>query len=60
MTRLPSERLADYLDQWAYARVTVKAQLWTALKTVYSLTYFERPDVLAAMSMPILCGGPER
>lgn len=58
MTALPDERCAEYLEGWADAKIIVKAQLWTALKTFYGMTYFERPDVLAAMGFAVPCGRP--
>ncbi len=60
MTRLPPERVAEYLGEWEQSRAVVRLQLWAALKILYSLTYFERPDVMEAIGMPILCGGADR
>lgn len=58
LTRLPDERCETYLGSWSESTVIVKAQLWTALKTFYGMTYFERPGVLAAMGFAIPCGRP--
>ncbi len=58
LTRLPEDRCEAYLGAWADSTVVVKAQLWTALKTFYGMTYFERPGVLAAMGFAIPCGRP--
>lgn len=60
MSKLPPERLAGYLGEWEQSRAVVRLQLWAALKIIYSLAYFERPDVTTAMGMPILCGGEDR
>ena len=58
MTALPDQRCVEYLEGWADARIIVKAQLWTALKTFFGMTYFERPDVLAVMGFAVPCGRP--
>ena len=58
LTQLPDGRCETYLTGWSDSTVIVKAQLWTALKTFYGMTYFERPDVLAAMGFAIPCGRP--
>jgi len=58
MTAMPEERCVDYLESWADAKIIVKSQLWTALKTFYGMTYFERPEVLAAMGFAVPCGRP--
>jgi len=58
LTSLPDGRCETYLSGWSDSTVIVKAQLWTALKTFYGMTYFERPDVLAAMGFAIPCGRP--
>jgi len=57
-TRLPEDKCEGYIDGWADSKLIVKAQLFTALKTFYGMTYFERPDVLAAMGFAIPCGRP--
>ncbi len=59
MTKLPADRLEEYLAQWERSRAVVRLQLWAALKVTYGLTYFERPDVMAAMGMTPECGGVE-
>lgn len=58
MTRLSEDRCVEYLQGWSDASLIVKAQLWTALKTFYGMTYFERPDVLLAMGFATPCGRP--
>ena len=58
MTHLPDGRCETYLETWADAKIIVKAQLWTALKMFYGMTYFERPDVLAVMGFAVPCGRP--
>lgn len=57
-TRLPDDRCTTYLEGWSDSTLIVKAQLFTAVKTFYGMTYFERPDVLAAMGFAIPCGRP--
>mgnify|MGYP006919647942 CR=1 FL=1 len=58
MTKLPDGRCATYLEGWADSDVIVKTQLWTALKTFFGMTYFERADVTAAMGFATVCGRP--
>jgi hypothetical protein len=58
LTQLPDGRCETYLSSWSDSEMIVKAQLWTALKTFYGMTYFERPDVLAAMGFAVPCGRP--
>jgi len=60
MTKLPPDRLEEYLAQWEHSRAVVRLQLWAAVKVTYGLTYFERPDVMAAMGMTPDCGGLEK
>lgn len=60
MTKLPADKVEEYLAQWEHSRAIVRMQLWAALKLFYGLAYFERPDVLEAIGMPIQCGGVER
>ncbi|MCO4772950.1 MAG: hypothetical protein KDA24_23155 [Deltaproteobacteria bacterium] len=57
-TKLGEERCAAYLTGWSDSQLIVKAQLWTALKTFYGMTYFERPEVLASMGFAVPCGRP--
>lgn len=57
MSKLPDERCERYLEDWANDETALRAQLWAALKMVFGMTYFERPDVLVALDCPIPCGG---
>lgn len=57
MTHLPEQTCESYLAAWAGGDSVVKAQLWSALKTLYGV-YFERTDVMAAMGYQTSCGGP--
>ena len=51
-------RLA-YLTRWAEATDLFRAQLFTAMRTLYGLAYFERPDVVRAMGIAPRCGDDE-
>lgn len=55
MTHLPPERRQLYLASWAEATDILSAQLWAAVKTVYGMAYFERPDVQRAMGIAPFC-----
>lgn len=57
MTHLPAERRHAYLASWAESTEVVTAQLWMAVKTVYGMTYLERPDVQGAMGLTPFCRG---
>ncbi len=57
MSKLPTARCEEYLTDWANDETTLRAQLWVAGKLLYGMSYFERPDVLAAVGCEIPCGG---
>jgi hypothetical protein len=57
MSKMSDDRCDEYLTDWANDETVIRAQLWVAGKTLYGMSYFERPDVLAAMACPIQCGG---
>ena len=40
---------------WATSTTPATGQLWAAMKLIYAFGYFERPDVLEAMTMPLAC-----
>jgi hypothetical protein len=60
MTKLPPDRLEEYIAHWEQSTTVVRLQLWAAIKVMYGLAYIERPDVMEAMNMPFLCGGIDR
>ena len=55
LTQLPFEVQRQTLQSWADAQGPLEAQLWAAMKIVYSVSYFERPDVLQALGMAPFC-----
>lgn len=55
LTQLSDERQRETLHRWVDAQGAIEAQLWAAMKVVYSVTYFERGDVLQAMGMGPFC-----
>ena len=55
LSALPEDRAQAYLTSWAQGTDAVTAPLWLAMKTVVSMGYFDRPDVLAAMKMTAAC-----
>ena len=57
LTALPQDLSDRFLTEWAGSTDPIRAQLWVALKTAFSFTYLERPDVLAAMGCPVPCVG---
>ena len=56
MSKMGDERCDEYLTDWANDETILRAQLWIAGKLLYGMSYFERPDVLAALQCPIPCG----
>ncbi len=56
MSKMPDARCQEYLTDWATDETALRAQLWVAGKTLYGMSYFERPDVLLAINCPIPCG----
>jgi hypothetical protein len=56
LTWLGAEEREAYLMRWAAGQTLLEAQLWSALKLVYGLTYFERMDVRRAMGLTPYCG----
>jgi hypothetical protein len=57
LTALPSELGDRFLAEWASSDDPLKSQLWVAAKTAFGFSYFERPDVLAAMGWAVACTG---
>jgi len=55
LTRLGPERRASYLLRWARADDLLRAQLFTALRTIFGMAYFERPEVVRAMGIAPAC-----
>ncbi|MCB9780861.1 MAG: hypothetical protein H6742_19995 [Alphaproteobacteria bacterium] len=55
MTAMTPERRNAYLTEWAESQDLVRAQLFTALKMVFNMSYFERDDVQQAMGIPQVC-----
>ena len=55
LTRLPPAAGDKYLTGWAESKSLIPTQLFAALKAIYSFSYFERPDVIAAMGMKAPC-----
>ena len=55
LTQMDTEEGARYLESWAQSRSLIHSQLFVALKSIYSFSYFERPDVIAAMGMKPHC-----
>ena len=55
MTKLSDDRRDQYLVEWATSHNPLQGQIWGATRTLYALTYGERPDVLAAMNAAIEC-----
>ncbi len=56
LSALPDARAQAYLTSWAEGSDIVTQQLWLAMKSIVSMGYFDRPDVLAAMHMAAACG----
>lgn len=46
-----------YLTDWASATDLLRSQLFVAMRTLYGMAYFERPDVIAAMGIAPRCQG---
>lgn len=57
MTALSSDRQNAYLTAWSSAELLVEAQLWSAMKVVFTFGYFDRADVLEAMGVGPKCRG---
>ncbi len=57
MTALSPERQVEYLTAWATAELVLEAQLWSAVKVVFTFGYFDRADVLEAMGVGSMCRG---
>lgn len=58
MSKLSDEKCEAYLDDWSTledGELLLRQQLWMGLKTLYGMTYWERPEVLAEMGCPVPC-----
>ena len=56
MSKMPDARCEEYLTDWANDEAILRSQLWVAGKLLYGMSYFERPEVLAALNCSIPCG----
>ena len=55
MTHLAADRRHAYLETWAASEDAIPAQLWMATKTLFGMTYLERPEVVEAIGLIPFC-----
>lgn len=58
LTAMPPAEQQRVLDEWFESTNPLRAQLMTALRMFWNMSYLERADVQLAMGIPLLCGRP--